>query len=462
MSSSEDTRAGGRWAAYTRRMQRAWIGSCLILLAGAVPPNHSETAVPASWSQWRGPLGTGAAPAGNPPVRWSETENIAWKVELPGKGLSSPIVRDGRIFITTAIPFGEPLETAEEHQDHGAHDNMSPDRRVRFVVLAYDTDDGSLAWRKTVRTAQPHEATHVTGSWASPSAVTDGERLYVSFGSHGIYALTLDGELLWEIDLGDMQVRHAHGEGSSPALRGDTLVVNWDHQGDSFLIALDTATGKTRWKTMRDEITSWSSPLIVDVAGKPQVVVAATRRVSGYDLATGRLIWECAGLSKNVVSTPVAGDGLVFISNSYDWQMLLAIRLEGARGDITDTGYVVWTRDRDTSYVPSPLLHDGRLYFLKHSHGFLTAVEAASGETQFGPVRLGEVRNVFASPVAVADRIYIASRDGATLVARAASEFEPLAMNELDDSFSASPAIVGDALFLRGDRYLYKIERSQP
>jgi outer membrane protein assembly factor BamB len=142
--------------------------------------------------------------------------------------------------------------------------------------------------------------------------------------------------------------------------------------------------------------------------------------------------------------------------------MLLAIRLEGARGDITGTDHVVWTRDRDTSYVPSPLLYEGRLYFLKHSHGFLTAVEAGSGKTLFGPVRLGKVRNVFASPVAAAGRIYIASRDGATLVARAGSEFEPLATNELDDSFSASPAIVGDALYLRGDRFLYKIERSRP
>jgi len=441
-------------------MKRVLFASALALLpvlAGALV--RAETTAANSWAQWRGPLGTGAAVTGDPPVRWSETENIAWKVALPGKGLSSPIIWEGRVFVTSAVPYGPPLETTEEHQDHGAHDNLSPGRKMQFVVLAYNVDDGSPAWRKTVRTAQPHEATHVTGSWASHSAITDGERLYVSFGSHGIYALDLDGKLLWEVDLGEMQTRHAHGEGSSPALRGDTLVVNWDHQGDSFLIALDTATGKTRWKTMRDEITSWSTPLIVDVGGKPQVVVAATRRVSGYDLATGRLIWECSGFSRNVVATPVAADGLVFASNSYDWKKLLAIRLEGARGDITGTDQVVWTRDRDTSYVPSPLLYEGRLYFLKHSHGFLTAVAASSGKTLFGPVRLGRVRNVFASPVAAAGRIYITSRDGATLVARAGSVFEPLATNELDDSFSASPAIVGNALYLRGDHSLYKIAR---
>ncbi len=443
-------------------MQRVRITAlAFVLMCGASQPS-ADTAGTSSWSQWRGPLGTGVAVQGDPPVRWSETENIAWKTQLPGRGLSSPIVRDGRIFLTTAIPQGERLETSREHEDHGAHDNMPPDRRMRFVVLAYDAADGSLVWNKTVRTAQPHEATHVTGSWASPSAVTDGKRLFASFGSHGIYALDLDGNLLWEVDLGDMQVRHAHGEGSSPALYKDTLVVNWDHQGESFLVALDAADGKIRWKTKRDEMTSWSSPLIVEVEGKPQVIVAATRRVSGYDLASGKLVWECEGLSRNVVSTPVASGGLVFVSNSYDWQKILAIRPAGARGNITGTGHVVWERNRDTSYVPSPLLYRDRLYFLKHLNGVLTAVEAASGKTLFGPVRLGKVRNVFASPVAAAGRIYIASRDGVTLVAGAGSEFEPLALNELDDSFSASPAIVGNALYLRGDRFLYKIEHPRP
>ncbi len=442
-------------------MKRVSLSGLAILLVLGAPQTRAETAASESWAQWRGPLGTGAAVTGDPPVHWSEKENIAWKVKLPGKGLSSPIVWGGRVFVTTSIPYGSRLETNEGHHDHGAHDNMLPERKMRFVVLAYNVADGSLAWQKTVRTAQPHDATHVTGSWASNSAVTDGERLYVSFGSHGIYALDLDGELQWEVDLGDMQTFHSHGEGSSPALHGDTLVVNWDHQGDSFLIALDTATGKTRWKTMRDEITSWSTPLIVAVGEKTQVVVAATGRVRGYDLADGKQIWECAGLSRNVVATPVAADGLVFVANSYDWQALMAIRLEGARGDITGTDQVVWTRDRDTSYVPSPLLYDGRLYFLKHSHGLLTAVTASSGKTLFGPVRLGAVRNVFASPVAAAGRIYIAGRDGATLVARAGSVFEPLATNELDDSFSASPAISGNALYLRGDHFLYKIARSE-
>jgi outer membrane protein assembly factor BamB len=444
---------------YTRRMVRSRLLVSILVwvIAGGIAVQAD------SWPRWRGPLATGEAPEGNPPVTWSEELNVAWKVSVPGKGLSSPIVHGGRVFVTTAEAFGHPLESPEhEHEyDDGAHDNVVPDRRMRFDVLAYDVDDGALVWSTTVRTEQPHEAAHVTGSWASPSAITDGKRLYASFGSRGLYALDLDGKVLWERDLGDMRVRHAHGEGSSPALRGDTLVVNWDHQGDSFLVALDTATGKTKWKTERDEITSWSSPLIVPVGDRVQVVVAATDRVRGYDLEDGSPIWECEGLSRNVVATPVATDGLVIVANSYDGKKMMAIRLAGARGDITGTEHVVWERDRDTPYVPSPVLHEGRLYFLKHSHGFLTAVEAATGKTLFGPVRLGPVRNVFASPVVAAGRIYIPSRDGATLVAEAGTVFKTLAVNELDDSFSASPAVAGDALFLRGDRHLYKIAADQ-
>jgi len=267
----------------------------------------------------------------------------------------------------------------------------------------------------------------------------------------------LDGNLAWQMDLGKMQVKHGHGEGSSPALYGDTVAVNWDHEGESFLIALDKRTGERRWKVARDEITSWSSPLIVEVEGTPQVIVAATRRVRGYDLENGSLIWECGGLSGNVVATPVAAGGIVYVANSYDTRAMLAIRLAGAKGDLTGTEAVVWTRNRDTPYVPSPILYDGALCFLKHYQGLLTCVDANTGDTMVGPTRLPGIQNVYASPAGAAGRIYIVDRDGTTLVLRRGAELEPLARNRLDDSFSASPAIVGDQLILRGERYLYGI-----
>jgi outer membrane protein assembly factor BamB len=408
------------------------------------------------WPQWRGPLGNGVAPSGVPPVTWSETENIRWKVSIPGKGLSTPIVWGDRLYLTTAVPFGEPL-VSKRQESHGAHDNLPPLRQQRFVVLAIDRRDGSVVWERTVRSERPHESAHVTGSWASSSAATDGERIYASFGSRGLYCLDWSGKVLWERDLGDMRIRHGHGEGSTPALHGDTLVMNWDHQGESFVAALDSRTGKERWRVARDEITSWSSPLVVEHDGAPQVVVAATKRVRSYDLATGKVIWEAGGLSRNVVASPVAGDGLVFVANSYDWQAMLAIRLGAARGDITGTDAVAWSRDRDTPYVPSPLLYGDMLFFLKHLSGILTNVDAATGVPHFGPRRLDGVQGVFASPVGAAGRVYISGRNGATAVVKRGPEFQLLAVNHLDESFSASPAIAGDAIYLRGEHSLYCI-----
>jgi outer membrane protein assembly factor BamB len=406
------------------------------------------------WSQWRGPFGTGVAPHGNPPITWSETENVRWKVAIPGLGHSTPIVWDDRVYVTTAVPHGE--KGAPPPRDApGAHHNMLPQRRQKFIVMAIDRRDGSTVWQRTVRDEQPHEGTHTTGSWASNSPVTDGEHLYVLFGSRGLYALDRDGKVTWQIDLGDMRSRHGHGEGSSPALFANTLVVNWDHQGQSFLVALDKRTGEERWRAARDEITSWSTPLIVEHDGRQQVVVSATRKVRAYDLASGEVIWEVAGLSRNVVASPVAADGFVYVGNSYDWQAMLAIRLDGARGDLTGTDQVVWTRDRHTPYVPSPLLYDGMLFFLKHSQGILSNVEARTGKTLFGPERLPGIQNVFASPVGAAGRVYIADRDGSTIVIRRGKRLEVLARNQLDDSFSASPAVAGDELFLRGESHLY-------
>jgi outer membrane protein assembly factor BamB len=412
------------------------------------------------WPQWRGPLATGAAPRGNPPTEWAEDKNVRWKVALSGDGHSTPIVWGDRVFLTTAIAYGDAVPVDEHDAGHhdedpGAHDNVPSLRRQQFVVLAVDRRDGAIVWQRTVRDERPHESTHQTGTWASNSALTDGERVYAFFGSRGLYALDFDGKVLWERDFGDMRTYHGHGEGSSPALHGDTLVVNWDHQGDSFIAALDKRTGAERWRTARDEITSWSTPLVVVYGGKTQVVVSATKRVRGYDLATGAELWQVAGLSRNVVASPVAADGLVIAGASYDWEALLAVRLDAARGDVTGTDAVAWTRDRDAPYVPSPVLDGGALCFMKHNQGFLTCLAAKTGEPLFGPRRLPGVYNVFASPVAAAGRIYVLDRTGTAVVVQRDAPYEVMARNRLDDVFSASPAIAGDELFLRGQRHLY-------
>ncbi len=406
------------------------------------------------WPAWRGPLGTGVAPAADPPLRWSETENVRWKAELPGLGHSTPIVSGDRIFLTAAEPFGDPLPPSAGHRD-GEHDNLETVRRHKFLVLALDRAGGRVLWRRTAREALPHESGHRTGSLASNSPVTDGERVYAFFGSNGLFCLDRDGRPLWEKDLGRMHSHHAHGEGSSPALHGDTLVVNWDHEEASFVVALDKRTGRELWRVPRDEVTSWSTPLVVVHEGKPQVVVSATRRIRGYDLATGEVLWECGGLSRNVVASPVSAGGILIAGSSYELRAMLAIRLEGARGDVTGTGQVLWKRDRNTPYVPSPLLYDEHLYFFSHYQAVLSCLDPRTGEARYPPTRLHGAADFYASPIGAAGRVYAVSREGATVVLKHGPEPEVLAVNRLDDRFSASPAAAGRELFLRGERRLY-------
>ncbi len=436
------------------------------------------------WPQWRGPRGDGVAPQGDPPTTWSETANVRYKVEIPGRGHASPVVWNDRIYLLTAIdaeppaakapaagapPAGEaasaasasapPASGAPSFRERG----VAPDHDLRFVVLALDRATGKTVWERTVVRVRPHEGTHTDGTWASASAITDGERVWAFFGSRGIYCLrSSDGEPLWQRDLGDMKTRNGFGEGASPVLAGDTLVVNWDHEGESFIVALDAKTGVERWRAVRDEPTSWSTPHVVEVGGRRQVVVNATGKVRSYDLATGKVVWEVGGMTANAIPTPVSANGLLFVTSGFRGNALKAIRLAGARGDLTGTPAVVWSHDRDTPYVPSPLLYDGVLYFLKHNTGLLSALDATTGKVHYGPARLEGIEGVYASPVGAAGRVYVAGRNGATAVLAVGPELKVLAVNRLDDGFEASPAIVGREIYLRGRRHLYALAEAAP
>lgn len=410
----------------------------------------------AQWGQWRGPLATGAAPKADPPVEWSETKNIRWKTKLPGLGHSSPVVWGSLVFVTTAEMTGAKKPFTGVTPD-GAHNNMNPLFDHQFAVMAIDRQTGAVVWRRTVATRQPHESTHESATWASNSPVTDGEHVLSFFGSNGLYCLDTGGRLLWSRDLGDMQVKHGHGEGASPLLHGETVVVNWDHEGASVIVALAKRTGEELWRQPRDEVTSWATPIVVTHDGQAQVVVSGTRRVRGYDLKTGAVIWEAGGLPGNIVASPVGADGMVFAAGSYEKQTLLAIRLTGAKGELTGTQQIAWQKNRSTPYVPSPLLYDGWLYYLRHYQGVLSRVNAKTGDEPSGPFRLGSVFNIYSSPVAAAGRIYVTDRNGKTLVMSNDAEPKALTLNKLDDRFSASAALVGDAIFLRGEKFLYCI-----
>jgi outer membrane protein assembly factor BamB len=242
-----------------------------------------------------------------------------------------------------------------------------------------------------------------------------------------------------------MQSLHGHGEGSSPVLYGEKLIINWDHEGKSFAAALNKRTGQPIWKVDRTEVTSWATPIVVEHAGKPQVIISGTSRIRGYDLATGKVLWECGGLSANVGS-------------SYDKRALLAIRLDGAAGDITDSKtQIAWSRFRGTPYVPSPMIYQGGLYFLTHYQGILTRVDAVSGEDSPGAMRLGDIGDIYASPVAAAGRIYVTDLNGATAVIAAGEIPRLLGINRLSEPIAASAALSGREMFLRGEKHLYAI-----
>lgn len=439
-----------------RKAPASSLALCMMLLACVL----SSAAGPADgdryWPQWRGPQATGASAHATPPLEWSETKNVRWKIEIPGRGSASPVVWGDRVFLLTAVP-----SDTSDRESHESRGGVTPRQPHQFKVLAIDRASGRVLWERTAVEEIPHEgAHHDNGTWASSSAVTDGEHVIASFESRGIYAYDMDGTLAWKIDLGDKRMRNEFGEGSTPALHGNHLVVVWDHQDQSFVVTLDKRTGRELWRRNRDEIDTWATPLILQHEGRVQVVTAGMSKLRSYDLETGELIWECPGTTMNPIPSPVFGEGMVFLTSGFRGNSLKAIRLAGARGDLTDSGNIVWSLERDTPYVPSPLLYDGILYFLKSNSGLLSAFDAKTGEAHYRVQRLDGVPNVFASPVAAAGRIYIAGREGTTLVIKHGPSFEVLAENVLDDGFDASPALVEGEIYLRGYRYLYSIGES--
>lgn len=437
---------------------------CAVLLACASPGLAQSP--PSNWPQWRGPQLTGANHTANPPTTWSETEHVRWKVKLPGAGSSTPIIWKDLIFLLAAISVEKeigsdaaPATKADESQRPGRGRGMRPPvptNPYQFVVLCLDRQTGKTLWQKVAREEVPHEGHHKDHGFASSSPVTDGEHLFVNFGSRGLYCYDLQGELKWEKNLGRMQTRNGFGEGASPALFGDTLVVTWDHEGDDFIAAFNKRTGEELWREKRNEPTSWATPLIVEHAGQAQVIAAATSRVRSYDLATGKQLWESEGLTTNAIPSPVTADGVVYLMSGYQGNKLLAVRL-GGTGDLTGTAAMLWTYNKRTPYVPSPLLYGNRLYFLAGNTGILTSLDVTNGKPLIDAQRVAGLAGVYASPVGASDRVYLMGRDGTCVVIKNADTYEVLATNALDDPIDASPVVVDRQLFLRSREHLYCI-----
>ena len=441
-------------------MRSAAIAS-LLALCNFVPQIASGVdydVVARSWHQWRGPHANGVAPHGEPPVEWSEQQNVAWKVRIPGHGTSTPIIWGDKLFVLSSIKTDrvDPKLPKPEDQPKRPFGIKFPNTVHQFAVMCLDRRTGETLWQETATETIPHQGHHNDNNFASASPTTDGKRLFAWFGSAGLFCYDLNGKLLWQRDLGKVNTRLSFGEGCSPVVHGNRLIINRDNESDSYVEVLDVETGNTVWKVDRDESSAWATPLVVEAAGATQVITNASNRVRSYDLASGKVIWECGGQVGNVTPCPVTAEGLVFCMSGYRGNALLAIPLD-AQGDITGTDKVAWTMNRGTPYVPSPLLYDGLLYFNQSNNGILTCVDAKPGRTVIERTRMPDMPRIYASPVGAAGRVYFVARDGTTLVLDHGSEFKVLATNRLDEGIDASPAIAGKQLFLRGREHLYCI-----
>ena len=455
-------KARRRYLCQNARMTKTTIRlaiAALALTATAVP--GAQQRATDTWPHWRGPSHTGVA-TGTPPLTWSDTSNVKWKIEIPGRGYSTPVAWGDRLFLTTAVPTGKkadaPPEGGGRGRGRGPGGGAGVGEEHRFEVMAIDRATGKAAWQHTATTATPHEGYHhLYGSFASNAPATDGERLYAFFGSRGLFVYDLNGKPLWQKDLGlKMQMRLAFGEGTGAVVDDGRVYLQFDHQGEGFVVALNAADGKEIWRAPRMENSSWSTPLVVEHAGTKQLVVTADTKVKAYDVDSGKVVWEVAGLGTNPIPQPVQFRDTVLVMSGYRNPRLMAVKL-GRTGDLTGTDAIAWETTRGTSYTASPALHDGRLYVIA-DNGMLNVFDAATGEPHYVQQRLPKPYNFKASPLVANGRVYLATEEGDVVVVRAGNEFEILATNTLSDqSFIASPIAVGNDLFLRSRTHLFRI-----
>ena len=396
------------------------------------------------WGHWRGD-GNGVSEDAKPPVAWSEQSNLKWKVAIPGSGSGSPVIWKDQVFVVSGVPV--------ESGQRGT---------LAFTLFCFNRENGALLWKRVAVAAAPHESTHSTNNFAPASPCTDGNHVYAHFGSRGLYCYTLDGKEVWSRDdFGKMQARNQFGEGSSPTLSGNTLLVPWDHEGPSALYALNKLTGETIWKVDRDEPTCWATPLVVDVEGKKQVVMNGQTCARSYDFATGEELWRCGGQTQRPVASAVAADGLVYVGSGFRGSFLAAFRPSG-KGDIEGTEHVVWSVDRDTPDIPSPLLSGSRLYFFKAKSGILSCFDAKTGTPHYAAVRIPDLTGaIYASPVAANGHVYLTDRNGTTVVIRDSEKFEVVSVNSVGETVDATPAPVDEELFIRGEKHLFCFSSDQ-
>jgi len=423
-----------------------------------------------NWPQFRGHNASGIAAGQDLPLNWDvkSGSNILWKREIPGLGHSSPVVWGDRVFVTTAV--GEGKEAYLKVGRYGESPDNPEDFVHHYKVFCLDRKTGDIIWEKTAYSGKPKVSRHIKSSHANCTPATDGKHLLVFFGSQGLYCYDLEGKLLWTKDLGYLDAgafdvpEIQWGFGSSPIIYEDKVIVLCDVNNQSFITALDLATGKDIWRTLRDENPTWGTPTIHKSKDRTQVIVNGYKHIGGYEVDTGMAIWWMHGGGDIPCPTPVVSNGLVFITNAHGrMRPIYAIKLE-AEGDISlardekSNQYIPWFYPRRGSYQPTPLVLDDLLYVADNG-GILTCYVAATGEEMYRNPIGGDISSYSASPVAADGKLYFSDEYGNIHIVKAGPTYEHLAVNKMDEICMASPAISGKTLFIRARRNLYAISK---
>jgi len=424
----------------------------------------------ASWPTFRGPQASGVRDGQNLPDTWDgkSGEHVLWRLPIPGLAHSSPVVWGQRIFVTSAVSSkGSATFRPGLYGDGDASDDRS---RHRFLVQAIDKRTGRMAWERVAYEGEPIDKRHIKSTYASATPATDGRVVVAWFGSQGVYAYDLEGQILWKLDLGRIDLgaydvpTFEWGPASSPILWNGLVILQCDTQADSFLLALDAETGEQVWKTERDELPSWGTRTVATTPGGEELVTNASNFIRGYDPRSGRELWRLGGSSKITAPTPIFGEGLFVVASGRGPERPVFVLRPGARGDLTlaegqsKSAAVVWSRTGRGSYMPTPLIYRGLLYVLANN-GVFDTYDLRTGEEVYRQ-RLPHVGSGFsASPVAADGKIYLSSEDGEVLVVAAGREFKHIATNSMGELLMATPALSEGVLYLRSSGSLFAVGR---
>lgn len=422
--------------------------------------NPSVSAQDSTWHHWRGPTANGVAASNAiPPVTWGAETNVRWTADIRGIGTSTPIVHGNQIFVLSAEKTDR---RAESPPRNNSRNKTRPDGFIyRFLVTCFERTEGRMLWQRTAVEEAPHEGHHPSHTYAGSSPATDGEHLYVSFGSRGIYCYSLSGDVEWKQDLGNMHTRYGWGESVTPVVHGDSLIINWDQEDHSFIACLNALTGAVMWKTERaGEVTSWNTPLVTEFNGKTIVVANGTNRVRGYDLSNGQELFSCPGQTVNAIPSPLRYKDSVIAMSGYRGSLAVSIPLSTS-GSLDDTDRLNWTHSGGTPYVPSPIIHGRRLIFTSSNRDVLSVLDADTGKRIGEPMRLTGLGSMYASPVLANGHLYFLGRDGTCIVLEDGKNgFEVAAVNRINDATDASPVAVDNQLLLRSHTKLYCFEQA--